>query len=138
MTVKVFFPLMYPTFVEFLYFANCNSKMPRTRSTPSSTPVRCSRCRQLLLPSEFDLNPRNGTFLKSCRPCTTARSELRNAQRTRNACQVAVAVARPHADGKPTDWILFDGVETVLYDDSGDMTELCTYCGAMHWMEERV
>ena len=58
--------------------------------------------------------------------------------RGRNEDNIPAVPQRLLAPGVPTGWLPIDGIEVVQVHDLGPMNVECTFCGALHWMMEKL
>jgi hypothetical protein len=58
--------------------------------------------------------------------------------RGRNAVGPAAIPQRILHPDAPLGWLPVDGIEVVQVHDLGAMNVECTFCGALHWMDEKL
>jgi hypothetical protein len=116
----------------------------RGRRAPNATPDKlCTKCRQRRPIERFGMN-RLGEPYVTCRDCRAARRTRYDARDDNEDIDTAMTVMAPRratrtvARGDFIGWIPRSGIETVEEHYLGAMDKQCTFCGALHWLDERL
>jgi hypothetical protein len=108
------------------------------RHVPNATPDKlCTKCRQRRPIERFGMN-RLGEPYITCRDCRAARRTRYDARDDNEDIDTAVRVTRTVARGDFIGWIPRSGIETVEEHYLGAMDKQCTFCGALHWLDEKL